>query len=100
MVDQWVPPPLDDREGPTADERTNSNSGAILPPRREKRAASAASPPHFRLTITLEEQPAGALVPWEQAFDEDAVANAVRPIVEPANGQDLDRLSAEVHAGA
>jgi len=54
------------------------------------------SPPLFRLTVTLQEQPAGTLVLWEQAFDDDAVANAIRHIVEPSNEQNLDRLSAEV----
>lgn len=43
-------------------------------------------------------QPAGRLVSWEQAFDDDAVANAIRHIAEPANKQILDRLSAEVQA--
>ena len=56
-------------------------------------------PPHFRLTVTLQQQPAGTLVLWEQAFDDDAVANAVRHFVEPANEQNLDRLCAEVLSG-
>lgn len=57
------------------------------------------SPPHFQLTVTLQEQPAGTLVLWEQAFDDDAVANAIRHFVEPANEQNLDRLCAEVQSG-
>lgn len=52
--------------------------------------------PYFTLTITLEPSPEGTLLHWEQAFDDAAVANAVRHIVEPANEQNLNRLSAEV----
>ncbi|MDB6061754.1 MAG: polyketide cyclase [Verrucomicrobiaceae bacterium] len=54
------------------------------------------SPPQFQLTITLEKSSNGTRVIWEQAFADAAVANAVRHIVEPANEQNLDRLSAEV----
>jgi len=57
------------------------------------------SPPAFRLTIGLSPSVAGTLVRWEQAFDDPAVAAAVRHIVEPANEQNLDRLAAEVAAG-
>lgn len=60
--------------------------------------------PHFSLTITLEPISTGpvggdsdtTLLHWAQAFDDAAVANAVRHIVEPANEQNLDRLTAEV----
>lgn len=54
--------------------------------------------PHFVLTISLEAAASGTRVTWEQAFDDPAVAAALRPIVEPANEQNLDRLSAEVLA--
>ncbi|HEY6093326.1 MAG TPA: SRPBCC domain-containing protein [Gallionellaceae bacterium] len=52
--------------------------------------------PHFTLTITLEPNPGGTLLRWEQAFADAAVAAAVRHIVEPANEQNLDRLGAEL----
>lgn len=52
--------------------------------------------PYFTLTITLQPSPEGTLLHWEQVFDDAAVASAVRHIVEPANEQNLDRLSAEV----
>lgn len=52
--------------------------------------------PHFQLAITLQEVPGGTLLSWAQTFDDDAVAEAVRHIVEPANEQNLDRLGAEV----
>jgi hypothetical protein len=46
----------------------------------------------------LEGTSAGTLVTWEQVFDDPAVANAIRHIVEPANEQNLDRLTAEVQS--
>ena len=49
--------------------------------------------PFFTLTITLQANAEGTLVLWEQAFDDPAVAQAVRHIVEPANEQNLDRLA-------
>lgn len=55
--------------------------------------------PHFTLTITLAPSPTGTLVNWLQVFADAAVAEAVRHIVEPANEQNLDRLSAEVATG-
>ena len=55
--------------------------------------------PHFTLTITLVSSPTGTLVNWSQVFADAAVAEAVRHIVEPANEQNLDRLSAEVATG-
>jgi uncharacterized protein YndB with AHSA1/START domain len=53
-------------------------------------------PPFFQLSITLEPVDAGSATElcWEQVFDDPAVARAVRHIVEPANEQNLDRLSA------
>jgi uncharacterized protein YndB with AHSA1/START domain len=56
--------------------------------------------PHFQLTITLEPDPQGTQLHWAQAFDDPAVAEAVRHIVVPANEQNLDRLSAELHLKA
>jgi RNA polymerase sigma factor (sigma-70 family) len=54
------------------------------------------SPPTFVLTIALERTATGTRVDWEQAFDDPEVAKTVRPIVEPANEQNLDRLTAEL----
>jgi uncharacterized protein YndB with AHSA1/START domain len=53
-------------------------------------------PPYFQLTITLEPLQTGTLLRWDQAFSDATVAQAVRHIVEPANEQNLDRLSAEL----
>ena len=55
--------------------------------------------PHFQLTITLAPLASGTLLSWEQAFDDPAVAAALRHIVEPANEQNLDRLGAEIARG-
>jgi uncharacterized protein YndB with AHSA1/START domain len=55
--------------------------------------------PLFTLTITLEPAAGGTRVHWVQVFDDPAVAEAVRPIVEPANEQNLDRLTGEVARG-
>jgi uncharacterized protein YndB with AHSA1/START domain len=52
--------------------------------------------PHFQLTMMLEPAEAGTLLHWAQAFDDPAVAEAIRHIVVPANEQNLDRLSAEL----
>lgn len=52
--------------------------------------------PFFTLTIALEPSATGTLLTWVQAFDDAAVAQAVRHIVEPANEQNLDRLTAEL----
>jgi uncharacterized protein YndB with AHSA1/START domain len=56
-------------------------------------------PPHFQLTITLEPSTTGTLLRWDQAFADAAVAQAIKHIVEPANEQNLDRLSAELGLG-
>jgi len=53
----------------------------------------------FELTVTLQERPGGTLVLWEQAFEDSAEAEAVRRFVEPANEQNLDRLTQEVTPG-
>ena len=52
--------------------------------------------PLFQLSITLEPSDVGTLLQWEQAFADASVAQAIRHIVEPANEQNLDRLSAEL----
>jgi len=56
-------------------------------------------PPHFQLTISLEPSTAGTILRWDQSFADASVAQAIRHIVEPANEQNLDRLSAELGLG-
>ena len=52
--------------------------------------------PFFQLRITLEPYATGTLLRWDQTFTDAAVAEAIRHIVEPANEQNLDRLSTEL----
>lgn len=52
--------------------------------------------PHFVLTVELRAEGQGTRVQWTQVFDDPVVAQAVRPIVEPANEHNLQRLAAEV----
>jgi uncharacterized protein YndB with AHSA1/START domain len=52
--------------------------------------------PHFELAITLEASSEGTLLRWDQTFEDASVAQAIRHIVEPANEQNLDRLSVEL----
>jgi len=54
------------------------------------------SAPRFGLTVTLAPRGAATWLAWEQAFEDPAVAEAVRHIVVPANEQNLDRLAAEL----
>jgi uncharacterized protein YndB with AHSA1/START domain len=56
--------------------------------------------PHFVLTVELRAEGQGTRVQWTQVFDDPAVAQAVRHIVEPSNEQNLQRMAAEVAAGA
>lgn len=52
--------------------------------------------PLFTLSIRLEATTTGTRLHWAQTLDDAAVAEAIRHIVEPANEQNLDRLSAEL----
>jgi uncharacterized protein YndB with AHSA1/START domain len=54
------------------------------------------SEPKYRLTISLASSAKGTLVTWSQAFENSEVASRLKPIVVPANDQNLERLSAEV----
>jgi len=53
------------------------------------------SAPQFTLSIGLSAKGAHTVVTWSQGFDDSEVANSIRHIVEPANEQNLDRLTAE-----
>lgn len=54
--------------------------------------------PFFTLTIRLSEVDGGTLVEWEQAFDDANVAQALKAMCEPANEQNLDRLTAVLNS--
>ncbi len=52
--------------------------------------------PLFRLTITLSPLPGGTRLQWDQVFEDAELAKAMVAIIEPANEQNLDRLSCEL----
>jgi uncharacterized protein YndB with AHSA1/START domain len=52
--------------------------------------------PLFTLTITLVPSGAGTLLTWLQEFENPDFASRMAHILEPANEQNLDRLTAEV----
>ena len=57
------------------------------------------SRPRYVLTVRLTPHEGGTALSWVQEFEDAAVAQRIKHIVEPANEQNLDRL-AEVLAGA
>ncbi len=58
------------------------------------------SRPRYVLTVTLDAHEAGTAITWAQEFEDSAVAARIRHIVEPANEQNLDRLSSILDAGS
>jgi uncharacterized protein YndB with AHSA1/START domain len=84
--------------GPNGADYLNESVFVEIEPAR-KVVLDHLSLPRFRLTVELSPSAGGTLVNWVQAFEDPAVAEAVRHIVEPANEQNLTRLSAEVAAG-
>jgi hypothetical protein len=53
-----------------------------------------ASPPRFTLTAALSARGDATHMAWAQAFETAELAERLRPVCEPANEQDLDRLQA------
>ena len=51
------------------------------------------SVPHFTLTIDLTVIAEGTYLEWTQAFDDSETAQAVKHYAEPANEQNLDKLT-------
>ena len=49
--------------------------------------------PFFTLIVQLSPAEGGTHVVWEQVFDDATVAQAVQAVVEPANEQNLNRLT-------
>jgi uncharacterized protein YndB with AHSA1/START domain len=49
--------------------------------------------PRYLLTVTLTAHEQGTLIAWNQKFEDPAVAQRIKHIVEPANEQNLDRLA-------
>lgn len=91
--------------GPDGSHYPNQSRFEVLEP-GERIVIRHANAPLFTLTVRLEAvvavEGAGTRLDWTQVFDDAQVAQAVRPIVEPANEQNLDRLTralARVHPG-
>jgi hypothetical protein len=57
------------------------------------------SAPEFVLTVTLGERQGQTHLKWVQEFADASVAASVRHIVEPANEQNLDRLTSVLAQG-
>lgn len=49
--------------------------------------------PHYRLEVTLHPEAGGTCLTWAQRFKDSKTAQALLPIVGPANEQNLDRLT-------
>jgi uncharacterized protein YndB with AHSA1/START domain len=79
--------------GPDGTDYPNENVFRELE-RASKIVIEHVSEPRFVLTVTLIPEGAGTALSWTQAFEDAAIAARVRPIVEPANEQNLDRLTA------
>lgn len=77
--------------GPDGRAYPNENVFLTLEPGR-KLVIRHDGAPYFTLTIRLERVEGGTRLDWEQAFDDAQTAQAVRPVVLPANEQNLDRL--------
>ena len=58
------------------------------------------SKPRYVLSVTLSTCPGGTALEWVQEFEDAAVADRIRHIVEPANEQNLNRLEAVLADGA
>lgn len=80
--------------GPDGTRYPNRNRFAELVPNRRV-VVQHESAPRFRLTVELTPTDAGTRthLTWNQAFEEAAVADAVRHIAEPGNEQNLDRMA-------
>ena len=81
--------------GPDGKTYPNESKFEAIEPNR-KVVIRHLSLPQFTLTISLNSTTTGTSVDWEQALDDSAVADAIRHIIEPANEQNLDRITAEV----
>lgn len=78
--------------GPDGKNYANENQFVTLVP-NSKIVIEHLSVPHFTLTVELRPVAVGTYLEWTQAFDDSKTALAVKHIVEPANEQNLDRLT-------
>lgn len=84
-----------DMIGPDGTVYANESVFTRIIPDREV-ALSHVCQPLFTLVIQLEATATGTRLHWTQTLDDPAQAEALRHIIEPANEQNLDRLSAEL----
>lgn len=78
--------------GPDGKDYPNENKFIELVP-GSKIVIAHVCAPHFILTVNLVPVSGGTRVCWEQAFADAQTAQAVKAIVEPANEQNLDRMT-------
>lgn len=78
--------------GPDGHSYPNESVFAVLEP-NSKIVIEHVCAPLFTLTIQLSAVANGTRLSWEQVFADVATAQAVRHVVEPANEQNLDRLT-------
>lgn len=78
--------------GPDGNDYPNESVFAVLEP-NSKIVIEHVCAPLFTLTVKLNAVADGTHLSWEQAFADEATAQAVKHIVEPANEQNLDRLT-------
>lgn len=81
-----------DMIGPEGTRYRNENVFEALAP-GERVVIRHVCAPLFTLTVSLAAAPGGTHLSWTQAFDDAATAQAIRHICEPANEQNLDRLT-------
>ena len=82
--------------GPDGTEYPNACEFRVIAPDRQVVIDHVVAP-RFTLTLTLTAQGPQAtqtLLDWQQTFENAEMAERLRPIVEPANEQNLDRLEA------
>ncbi|QEL16660.1 SRPBCC domain-containing protein [Limnoglobus roseus] len=70
------------------------NESVFRETRPDKIAIELVSQPHFTLTVTLTARGDKTHLVWAQEFDSREIAEKLRPICDPANEQNLDRLQA------
>lgn len=78
--------------GPDGSHYPNQSRFEVLEP-SERIVIRHVNAPLFTLTLRLAAVDGGCRLDWTQVFDDAQVAQAVRHIVEPANEQNLDRLT-------
>ncbi len=53
-------------------------------------------PPHFRMTMTLDEEAGGTRLTWRMTFETVALCEALKGVCVPANEENFDRLESHL----